>query len=154
MNRAMRRIHDFRIAFRRDRATRMTCEEAHCEANAKGWFTVLDVATAEHATLATWIKTRSRRTFWEWDGAHALEEALRLQSRGELTVTPDLQQMLTGLAPALRVFCFPPGQQCLTRHLDREVVFQHNAYVHANGRDFNEDQNETAERLGVLRQRG
>lgn len=154
MNRAMRRGHDFKIVFRRDLATRMSCEEAHCEANAKGWFSVLNVATDEHAALATWIKTRSRRSFWEWDSAHALEAALLLQSRNEINVTPELQQMLSSLAPGLVVFAFPPGQQCFKEHLDREVVFKHGDYVHANGRDFNEDHNETFDRVGVLRQRG
>lgn len=134
--------------------TRMTCEEAGCTANAKGWFTVLDVATEDHAALANWIKRFSRRRFWEWDSLHALEEALRLQSRGELTVTPDLREMLSRMAIGLRVFCFPPGQQCFKNHLDREVVFKRNEYIHTRPVDFNEDMNERADRLGVLRQRG
>lgn len=134
--------------------TRMTCEEAKCEANSKGWFSILNVQDAEHAQMATWIKQHSRRRFWEWDSTHALDQALILQARGEMTVTPDLHEVLLNLAAGLIVFAFPPGQQCFTQHLDREVVFLHNRYRHVNGRDFNEDMNEQADKVNTALGRG
>jgi hypothetical protein len=134
--------------------TRMTCEEAKCEANAKGWFSILNVQDAEHAQMATWIKQHSRRRFWEWDSTHALDEALTLQARGELTVTADLHEMLLNLAAGLIVFAFPPGQTCFKQHLDREVVFQHNRFRHTDPRGFNEDWNEQADKVNTALGRG
>lgn len=139
-------------------ATNMTCENANCEAHRKGWVSVLDVTTEDGAWQATFIKERSGRKFYEWSGTNALEEALKLQASGDITVTEPLRAMLAQLAPGLVVFVFPPGQQCFRIHEDREVKFHHvtraGAYEHANGRDFNEDSNETADRLHILRQRG
>ena len=164
-------------------ATEMTCAEAGCVAHRDGWFMPLNVeGDADDAAFATWIKAKSRRRFFEWRAPGALEEALRRQAAGDLTVMPALRTMLEGLAPGMLVFVFPPGQRCFRQHLDREVVFKHErghmrdvpsstrtargvktklirrfvaagqSRIHANGRDFNEHQNEAAYRVGVLRQ--
>lgn len=137
-----------------DPLTLMSCREAGCEAEARGWFMVLDTSDEEHAEFATWVKDRSGRRFFEWVAPYAVEEALRREASGDLTVTPELRAMLESLAPGMAVFAFPAGQTCFKAHTDREVVFTHNRYVHANGRDYNEDMNETAYRLGKLRQVG
>lgn len=138
--------------------TEMTCQEAHCEANARGWWVVLDVTTEQVAGAAKWIKQSSGRRFWEFRGGQALEGAAKLAADGEITLTPEFAQMLAGVAPGMVVFGFPPGQQCFRVHEDREVKFHHvtraGAYEHVNGRDFNEDANDTADRLAILRQRG
>lgn len=138
--------------------TEMSCQNANCVAYREGWVSVLDTTNDQMAGAANWIKRFSGRKFYEWDGAHALEEAMREQALGRLTVTPELQAMLTGLAAEMVVFYFFPGQQCFREHLDREVKFHHvqpgHIYEHVNGRDFNEDANETADRLHILRQRG
>ena len=156
MNRQARRSQTFRIKMLGgEYATQMTCKEAGCEANAKGWFMALDVAgNSDHAEFATWVKQKSGRRFFEWLAPHALDEALRREASGDLVVPPELRAMLGALPAGMLVFCFTPGQTCFKQHLDREVVFAHDKYVHANGRDFNEDMNESADRAGVLRQRG
>lgn len=145
---------DFRILLLRDIATRMTCQEANCPNYDHGWAVVLDVSTAAHAGMATWIKEQSRRRFYEFTGADALEGALRLDATGDLTVTFGLQRLLESVTPDMAVFLFPPGQQCFKEHKDREVVFRHNQYVHTRPLDFNEDFNETADRVNTALRRG
>lgn len=138
--------------------TQMSCQDANCQAYAEGWVTVLDTSDDKMAGAATWIKQSSRRKFYEWDGPHALDEAMREQSHGRLNLTPELRAALTGLGEGMVVFMFHRGQQCFKEHLDREVKFHHvkpgSVYEHVNGRDFNEDSNETADRLHILRKRG
>lgn len=157
MNRQLRRAgHDYRIKLLGgEYATNMTCREANCEAYRKGWLCVLDVSGETGAWQATWIREKSGRRFYQWAGPDALEEALRIQATtGDIKVTDELRAALTGLAPQLVVFAFPAGQQCFRMHEDREVVFQHNSYVHSNGRDFNEDFNETGDAVNRMLQRG
>ena len=178
MNRYMRRnAQDFRIKLLGgEYATHMTCEEAQCEANAKGWLMALNVTgAAGHAEFANWVKASSGRRFWEWRSPGALEEALRQEARGEITVTPELRQMLASLADGMLVFAFPPGQQCFKVHEDREVVFQHvsgtmvprrdnpafnrfadmdTSRVHTRPIDWNEHMNEEAAKVNEALKRG
>lgn len=155
----MMRSQQFKIGFLGGEfADEMTCRDAGCPAWREGWASILDVSTDAGAAAATWIKQQSGRKFYEWPGSSALEEALRLETQGALTVTPPLRACLEALTASMVVFYFHPGQRCFREHLDREVVFSHQTRgqrrIHANGREFNEDQNETAYRLGVLRQYG
>ena len=149
----------FKIAFLGGEfATEMSCQEAGCVAYAEGWVNVIDVSNPQLAAAATWIKQSSGRRFYEWDSAHALEEAHRLQAQGVMTVTEALKATLGSLAPGMIVFYFHPGQQCFKEHLDREVKFLHQSdrgtYEHKRPLDFNEHHNEEAYKVNTARQRG
>ena len=139
-------------------STQMSCQEAGCIHHAKGWFSVLDVTTDDGAWMATWIKDKSGRTFWEWQTPHALDEALRRQASGDITVTEELKAMLQSLPDGMVVFCFPPGQTCFKQHLDREVKFLHRtrlgAREHVRPLDFNEHFNEESYRINRAIERG
>lgn len=141
-----------------EHSTEMSCAEANCSAHAQGWFSVLDMGTDAGAKTAQWIRTASGRRFWEWQGANALDEALRRQNSGDLVATPELRAMLTSLGPGMTVFCFPPGQRCFKQHLDREVKFLHQTPIgvreHVRPRDWNESHNEEAYKINRMRERG
>lgn len=155
MNRAMRRLHNFRIRMLGgEYATSMTCREANCPHYADGWCMVLDVSQAKHAEAATWIKDKSGRRFFELRSDDALEEANKLQARGVLTVSESFRSILLHTPPGMVVFIFPPGETCFKEHLDREVVFKHNDYVHTRPIDFNEDMNIEGDKLNRMVQRG
>lgn len=116
-----------------------TCEEAGCDAYRSGWVTTVDLSTElgqKQAHYITHDKTRS------WT--------------------------LQRVSVTLVKFVFGPGQQCFTRHkvrtsrpprfLVRSGDFRGNPdgfrREHRNGRDWAEDQQETLDRVAVLRQRG
>ena len=147
-------IDRFGIKFDRERATEMSCVNANCEQNAKGWFSVLDVDTEDGAWMAAWIKERSGRRFYEWLSETALEEALRRQTSGDLSVTPELTTFLGGLRPGLVVFAFPAGQRCFRQHLDREVVFKGRGYTFEKPREWNEAWNDSAYKVNEAKKRG
>ena len=147
-------IDRFAINFRRDIATEMTCANANCAQYLEGWYSVLDVDTDDGAWMATWIKERSGRRFYEWLSETALEEALRRQTSGDMNVTPELAQFLTGLRPGLVVFAFPKGQRCFRQHLDREVVFKGRGYTFEQPREWNEAWNESADKVNTAKKRG
>lgn len=137
-------------------STEMSCAVAGCVANAKGWFSVLDGST--DAQTIAWIKQKSGRRFFEWQGDTALDEAIRRQNSGDLVVTPELRAMLSSLTASMVVFCFPPGQRCFKQHLDREVKFLHRTRMgvreHVRPVDFNEHMNEEAYLVNRAKQRG
>ena len=147
-------VDRFAIKFDRERATEMSCVNAKCEQNAKGWFSVLDVSTEDGAWMAEWIKERSGRRYYEWMSETALEEAARRETSGDLIVTPELMAFLGGLRPGLVVFAFPSGQRCFRAHLDREVVFKGRGYTFEKPREWNEAWNESADKVNEAKRRG
>lgn len=145
-------IDRFGIKFDREIATEMSCENAGCVQNREGWYSVLDVATDDGAWMATWIKERSGRRFYEWRSEDALLEIAK--NTDDFTLTPELTQFLMGLRPGLVLFAFPPGQRCFRAHLDREVVFTHKKYVEQNPIFWNESWNESAYKVNEAKKRG
>lgn len=135
-------------------ATQMTCQEAGCQAWRYGWWVVIDPTGETGAWQGNWIKQESKRRFYEWPAAEALEGAMRLEAQRVLSVTPEVRAMLQGLSAGLIAFWFPPGQQCFREHLDREIVFKHDNYTHVKPLDFNEDFNEQADKVNTANQRG
>ena len=155
MNRAMRRSQEFKIHLLGGAyGTHMTCQEAKCEAYAKGWVSVIDISSEAGAWQATFIKDRARRRFFEFPAAAALEEAYTLEAQGVLTVTDEFKAMLERVPPGMAVFFFPPGQQCFREHVDREVKFMHDGYEHVRPLDFNEDFNIEADKVNTAKRRG
>ena len=151
------RNQSFRVDLLKDRAAgavSMSCREAGCANFEHGWLTVLDPGNENHRTVAGWIKDYSGRRFYELRSEGALDRLEALEDRGDLRLTPELRAMLGRTAPGLLVFLFPPGQQCFQPHVDREVVFRHNRYVHARPTDWVEDFNEQADKIATLRRRG
>lgn len=150
----MRRQQKFRIKMLGgEYATNMSCRDANCSAWRGGWLSVLDVhGTPAHADAANWIKRSSGRRYIELPSEGALEYLLTHEL--DLTVTQELRDILGRTAPNMVVFIFPSGQQCFREHLDREVVFAHDAYVHANPRDFNEDMNIEGDKINRLLKSG
>jgi len=148
----------FRIHLDRNNAVRMSCVNANCEAERKGWVTVLDVqGDAKHAKAARWIEGDSGRQFTRLDPETAIEW---IDSHGEgrgITLTPELLNLIAATPRGMAIYLFPPHQQCFRLHKDREVTFVHqrgnDKRVHINPLDFNEDFNESAYEAGVLRQR-
>ena len=136
-------------------ATAMSCANAGCAAYRHGWLCVLDVSSDTGAGQAAWIKQGSGRRFYEWPASSALEDALRVEAAtGDISVTTELRALLTGLAPGLVVFAFPPRQQCFREHLDREVKLYHGRYEHVKAQDWIEDYNQQADAVNTARERG
>ena len=132
----MRNGQKFNIVLDADRGTRMTCREADCQQYMNGWVTPLDESQAEHAKIAQWIRTTSRRAFKE---CHSEEAPDYLGAQG------------INIPAGLTVFIFEPGQTCFRRHTDREVIFSHRSVmgtrVHTRFEDFAEHMNEESFRL-------
>jgi hypothetical protein len=75
---------------------RASCAEADCSARARGWRTVVDVATQLGARQANYIRLKSGRAF------------------------------IAAQAGTLVTFTFPPGQECFRQHrlpVGREPLF-------------------------------
>lgn len=148
----------FKIGLLREGATRMTCVEAHCAAEANGWVSVLDPANAQHAASIKYITDDSGRRYLLLRSGDALEH---LEARGDvagITVTPALRTLLERTPAGFLVFLFFPGQQCFRPHLDREVLFAHQqrdqVRIHTRPLDFNEQFNEEGDRVNELLKRG
>lgn len=129
----------FKITRLPDSGATMTCQEARCPNYEHGWVTVLDPANPQHQKAAHDIRTRLGRRFIEFPSEEAGEH---LDGEG------------IDLPGGLLVFKFYAGQQCFKAHEDREVVFSHDRRIHVNPRDFNEDFNETVDRIATARGRG
>ena len=141
-------------------ALRMSCQNANCENERKGWVTVLNVqGDAQHAVAARFLEQDSGRRYIklapddaaDWFAVHGADAGM--------TLTPRLQDLIAAAPSGFLLYLFPPGQPCFRRHLDREVVFQHAGARGAkrlfeNPRDFNESHNEEADKVNLLRQRG
>lgn len=149
-------VHDMRIEV----TTRMTCAEANCSAYLMGWVTPLDPENDVHAGALRWLHGDQGRRFIE---LRSEEAADWIANHGAAQGVTDSEGKLAALVsrtpPGLLILLFPPGQQCFKVHVDREVEFVHASarggrYVHERPADFEEDMNETAYRLGVLKQRG
>lgn len=138
----------------------MSCVNADCEAERKGWVTVLDMQGNEkHAQSARLIEQDSGRRFIRLESEDALDWFDANGARAGMTLTPQLHDMLAAVPRGFVIYLFPPGQQCFRPHMDREVSFLHRyprgrTYEHVNHKDFEEDFNESADRVGVLQQRG
>ena len=152
-------VQDFRITFDQFDALRMTCQNVNCEAERKGWVTVLDVQGDEKAAIsARYIEQDSGKRFIKlhaddalgWFDKHAAEEGV--------TLTPRLHDMIAAMPRTFVIYLFFPGQSCFKPHLDREVVFTHEVNgrrrVHARPADWNEHFNEEAYRVNRERQKG
>jgi hypothetical protein len=137
-----------------DYATHMTCQEAGCEAWARGWLNVIDPQNVDQAQYATDIKRSSGLTFYEFRSERALEEIVRREGSAIPTMTDVTKDALGRLPPGLIVFVFPPGQTCFKVHEDREVKFLHNRYEHTRPLDWNEDFNEEGYKVNRMLERG
>ena len=154
-----KRSQQFKIGMLREGATRMSCVNAHCDAERNGWVTVLDPTVEKHVKAANWIKNDTGRRYIELDSADAVDWVV--QNGRQQGITDDegkLIGILQRTPPGMVVFIFPPGQQCFRPHLDREVVFVHQTpretRVHTRPVDWNEHFNEEADRLNRVIQRG
>lgn len=148
----------FRIGMIREGALRMTCVEAHCAQEREGWVTILDAADETHQGMAKLIREESGRRYHEVRSEDALEFVDAHGARIGMVNLEPLKAVLERTPPGFLVFIFPPGQACFRSHLDREVIFVHEQgamkRVHTRPQDFNEDFNETADRVNTLLQRG
>ena len=144
----------FRIHMPWSDAPRMTCSDALCPNRLNGWATVLDPHNAEHAKTATWIKDKSKRRYLELQSLGALRYLDKYGARDGITLTVGLSDLLRRTPKGMLVFLFPPGQECFRHHLDREVTFLHDRYVHTRPRDFNEDHNERRYEFARMKERG
>lgn len=149
------KAQQFRIAFDRQRALRMTCKDADCEAERKGWVMVLDVeGDAKQAEGARRIERDSGRKFVKLDPLHALDWLTANGADHGITVTPELHNLIAATPSGRVMFLFPPGQACFRQHLDREVVFVHqkgsDKRIHARPTDFNEHFNIEADKINRL----
>ena len=151
---------DFKIAMLGgpEYATRMTCREAKCQNEAKGWAVVLDPSNEKHAAMARYIEGNSGRQFIMQRSEDALDYFVNHGVARGIVVDDVLLGLLRRTAPGMFVYVFPPGQQCFTRHQDREVVFSHESggsrRVHTRPLDFNEDYNIEADGIRRMVQRG
>jgi hypothetical protein len=150
---------DFKIGFLSDGATRMSCENAQCANFQNGFVVVLDPQDAKHANAATLIKQDQTRKHVALRSQDALDYLANHAERMGLTDHPEaLTGVIERTPPDFLVFIFAPGTQCFAPHKDREVLFVHrtsrNVRVHTRPVDFNEDMDESADRVGRLRQRG
>lgn len=149
----------FSIGFDSQNAVRMSCENAHCGNYVNGFAVVLNPQDETDARRASLIKNDGTRKHVALRSQDAPDYLANHAERMGLTNHPEkLIALVKSLPPDLLVFIFAPRTPCLTGHKDREVVFVHrtprSAYVHANGRDFNEDMDESADRVNRLRARG
>ena len=154
MNGLVRKLQKFRIVLRRDLATRMTCSEANCQNMQHGWVTILNPSDDKHVKAAAWIEGDSGRKFTKLKADGALEYLVNHREALGITVTESLMTLLQNTPAGFWVLVFPPGQQCFTMHLDREVVFAHDQYVHIRPLDFNEDFNIEADKVNTALRRG
>lgn len=137
-----------------DYATHMTCEEAGCEAWARGWLNVIDPQDADQAQFATDIKDSSGLRFYEFRSERALEEIVRLEGNAIPTMRPEAKEAIGRIPPGMIVFLFPPGQTCFKLHEDRTVQFLHDGREHVKPLDFNEDFNIEGYKVNRALQRG
>ena len=150
----------FTITLDRNNALRMSCQNANCENERKGWVTVLNVAGDEkHAAAARLIEQDSGKKYLKLDPDAALEWLAVHGADYGMTLTPRLHDLITACPRGFLLYLFPPGQPCFKRHLDREVSFAHRTprgvvRVHERPLDFNEHHNEVAYAINQERQRG
>ena len=149
----------FQVGFDSQNATRMSCENAHCQNYEHGFVVVLNPQDERHASMASLIKQDGTRRHVALRSQDALDYLANHAERMGLTDHPQaLTAVIERTPPDMLVFIFAPGTPCFRGHLDREVVFVHrtprNVRVHANGRDWNEDMDESADRVHRLRKRG
>lgn len=141
----------FRIKLDRENALRMTCQNAHCDAEANGWVSALDVhGNEKHAQAARLIENDSGKRFIKLRAEDALDWFAKHGDTEGVTLTPRLHDMIAACPRSFVLYLFPPGQACFKRHLDREVVFSHGARIHERFEDYREDWDETADRVNRL----
>lgn len=149
-------LQRFRIGLLGHDYLRMTCANANCQQQARGWAIVLDPEDAKHVKAADHIKNDSGRRYVELRSEDAAEY-LSLHGTALGVDMAPLRALVKRTPPGMLLFVFPPGQQCFRVHKDREVVFVHDARdrqrVHTP-LGFNEDFNDTAYRTSRLIEQG
>ena len=141
-------------------ATRMTCVEANCEHERNGWVTVLDPQNDRHASAWKWLRGDQGRRFIELRSENAAEWVTNHgAAQGVTDHEGKVAALIARTPPGLLLLLFPPGQQCLRPHVDREVVFAHaderrNVRVHERFADYREHWDEEADRVNRMVTRG
>lgn len=145
-------------------AVPMSCANADCQASRNGWITPLDsMNNVQHAQLARTLEQVclpvgtphpdvTRRRYVKLTAEEA--PAWMVQHATDMGLSAEAFTIAENAAPGSFLYVFPPGQNCFRQHMDRDVVFAHNAYVHTRPLDFNEDFNEHAYRVEQLARRG
>lgn len=139
-------------------AVRQSCQDVRCENERNGWAMVLDPEDAKHRGAMDFIEKDAGRRYLKVKSEEAAGLLARIGGQLDIASLGQLRGIVERTPPGLMVYLFPAGQQCFKAHVDREVEFVHvkprSRYVHVNPKDYIEDFNESADAVGVLRQRG
>mgnify|MGYP001612914864 CR=1 FL=1 len=129
----------------REGATPMTCREAKCEDEARGWMTLCDESSELGQRQAHYIRREAGRRFVEFASIDPPSAYAEMIAHVEVPA-------------GITVFLFYAGQRCFRQHADREVLFVHDKgarkRVHAKPADWMEDFNTEADRAVTAARRG